>query len=569
MPGTECSWLQLGLFQCQNSTIQLKPLNSSTSFLGEPPYFMMALEVEGITTVTPIGDDPAHLSWQNTHRRNAALLLTVMDSAGNTGGFPVSFFNVIAASAGADTSCLIPAPTASTSRITPNVTTTIETCEPWGLTITGGTKPYSVTLAQIASGVITNVTMGPEDDVFTFIDRADPDRQLMAGVVDATGQWGISTIAVNTHGSTNTDCVGLISTSKTKAQIQAQASDAAVAKTAAAQRAHTTTVALGIIFGLVVPLLIGAGFLGWWWLRRRRRLAAVHTVGANGPRSAGPAGDIFADPLYDPEHQHQDRPTLNIDMAQVGPVQRVSSQRHRTASWAVDGASSIGEPTPVSAYPPPDGAGTHNRRTDSPTSIDMTSAELAQATPTPFLTPATVQYGPPPNSTSPAATLSPEVRYRKALEAHAEALAARARVAAARQSAVAGPSGEGAGSPGPSAGAGAGGAREKRQPVQRSQSLGMGVGVGGVVAAAALASASAGRMFPAQPLQRRGAGSASFRMPPLGESGSEAEEERARPNIIIQHRDGGVVEELPPPYLDTFARSRPGTPRAPRRLGTA
>ena len=32
------------------------------------------------------------------------------------------------------------------------------------------------------SPVITNVSMGPEDDVFTFIDRADPKGLLM-------GKW--------------------------------------------------------------------------------------------------------------------------------------------------------------------------------------------------------------------------------------------------------------------------------------------------------------------------------------------------------------------------------------------
>ncbi|KAI0641834.1 hypothetical protein C8Q79DRAFT_918880 [Trametes meyenii] len=506
---------------------------------------MLALEVQGITSVTPIGSDAGSLAWQNTHRSGAKLLLTVMDSAGNTGGFPTQFFNSIAASTRGNTSCLQPAPTASTLRIVPNVTDSLQTCQPWGLNIIGGTKPYNVTFGQIASGVITNVTMGPEDDVFTFINRAVPNAPLMAAVVDANGQWGVSTVAVGTTGSSDTDCVGLISTSSTKAQVQAQL-QAADAAASAADKAHTRSVVLGVVFGLVMPLLIG-GAVGWWWWCRRKRLAASRSL---------------ARPLpYDPERQMQQRsqqhtqqpqdagrPSLNLDMSQVSRARRVDSQPHRTPSWAVDSADS-----PVVVF----------RQTDSPTSIDMTSTELHQAMPTPYLTPTTLlprsaiprsatairsatiarsPLTPPepiamtPNSTSPAATLSPEARYRKALEAHAEAQAQRARLVAtsARQSPVAGPSRLRI------AGAGAG---AQRPLVQRSQSAGV------------------MHTFPAQPLPKR-VGS-SLRLPPVaaipGASG---------PDIIIQHRDGGIVEELPPPYMDRDGRgldrdgAGPSTPRA-------
>lgn len=61
----------------------------------------------------------------------------------------------------------------------PNVTDHLTTCEPWGITISGGTKPYSVVLSALGSPVITNVSMGPQDDVFTYPDRADPNSELM------------------------------------------------------------------------------------------------------------------------------------------------------------------------------------------------------------------------------------------------------------------------------------------------------------------------------------------------------------------------------------------------------
>ncbi|KAH9848242.1 hypothetical protein C2E23DRAFT_740024 [Lenzites betulinus] len=506
---------------------------------------MMAIEVDGVTTVTPIGSDPTQLLWQNTHHGNAQLLLTVMDSNGSTAGFPPSFFNVIAASDGKDTSCLIPVPTPSTLRITPNVTADLQTCQPWGLTITGGTKPYSVTLGQLNSGVITNVTMGPLDDVLTYINRASPDEPLVAAVVDATGQWGVSTVAVNTAGSTDADCPGLNTSSKTRAQIQAEQAAEAAAAQASAAKSHSTTIALAIVFGVVVPLLLVAGVGFWWWRRRRQMMQRMSAEPVTQPTP------------YDPEQQGgAGRPSLNLDMSQVSSVLRVNSQARRSPTWAVDT-----DDEPV-------------RQSDSPTSLDMSTQDVRHTIPTPYLTSASLPRPTPrttpttrsprtppdggvpmtPNSTSPAATLSAEARYRKALEAHAGAHAARARLQA--QMSVSGSvPGSAASSPvaGPSTRPFSG-----RAQVQRSQSA-------GVV-----------RTFPAQRQQPR-RGGASLRLPPVAaiaedEAGAE---ELDGPDIIIQHRDGGIVEELPPPYLDSYSPGAStartgggGATRSPRSAGS-
>ena len=39
--------------------------------------------------------------------------------------------------------------------------------------------PYTISLAALASPVVTNVSLGPGNDVLTFIDRADPGTQLL------------------------------------------------------------------------------------------------------------------------------------------------------------------------------------------------------------------------------------------------------------------------------------------------------------------------------------------------------------------------------------------------------
>ncbi len=66
-----------------------------------------------------------------------------------------------------------------TFTVTSNITGDANTCDPWGLTIVGGVKPYNVTLAALSSPVITNVTMGGLDDRFTYINRADPNTILL------------------------------------------------------------------------------------------------------------------------------------------------------------------------------------------------------------------------------------------------------------------------------------------------------------------------------------------------------------------------------------------------------
>lgn len=60
-----------------------------------------------------------------------------------------------------------------------NATDTISTCDPWMLTIKGGVKPYKLTLLQLGSPTVTNVTMGAEDDGFVYVMRGAPDTLLI------------------------------------------------------------------------------------------------------------------------------------------------------------------------------------------------------------------------------------------------------------------------------------------------------------------------------------------------------------------------------------------------------
>ncbi|KAI0942404.1 hypothetical protein AcW1_003046 [Taiwanofungus camphoratus] len=254
--------------ECQNMSIIVESITSNASAIGMPPYYLIAFEPGGVPTTSLVGSDPSHLSWRVNHKSGSALMLTMVDSNGSTGGVPSTLFNVTASS---NTSCLPAAPSDSIARISPNVTSTLTTCEPWGLTITNGTRPYNVIFSALNSPVITNVTMGPEDDVFTYIDRADPNGELLAAVVDANGQWGFATSVVRTSGSSNTDCVGLVSSSQTQAQIASEAAARAHAAALAAKHRRTRIIA-GVVIGVVLSVLIGSA--AWWCWRRKKAMAS-------------------------------------------------------------------------------------------------------------------------------------------------------------------------------------------------------------------------------------------------------------------------------------------------------
>ncbi|KAI0075008.1 hypothetical protein K474DRAFT_1600548, partial [Panus rudis PR-1116 ss-1] len=163
--------------ECQDVPIFVVPLNSSTTDLGVPPYTLIAFEVGGSPTRQVIGSDPANLSWKVDHSAGSTLMLTIIDSKNNTGGIPSQLYNV---ESGSTQSCIPNKPDSSKlARLSSNVTDNLETCQMWGLTVEGGTKPYTIVLSALNSPVITTVPMGAQDDVFTYPNRADPNTQIM------------------------------------------------------------------------------------------------------------------------------------------------------------------------------------------------------------------------------------------------------------------------------------------------------------------------------------------------------------------------------------------------------
>ncbi|KAJ3480187.1 hypothetical protein NLI96_g8529 [Meripilus lineatus] len=201
--------------ECQTLSIVVSSISTDPNALGVPPYYMLALEQGGVPTTQNVGNNPGNLSWVVDHVAGSSLMLTMVDSNSSTGGILESYYNI---TSGATETCHSTPNQANLATIVPNVTNSLETCQLWGLKITGGQKPYTVVISSLGATLTTNVTMGINDDVLTWPNRASPNGEVMASVVDQSGQWGVSTRSIHTRGGDDVSCPGLITSSHISAE---------------------------------------------------------------------------------------------------------------------------------------------------------------------------------------------------------------------------------------------------------------------------------------------------------------------------------------------------------------
>lgn len=147
----------------------------------------------------------------------------------------------------------------------------------------GGQKPYTISIAAVGSPVVTNVTLGSDDDVFTWVNLADPNGQLIrmfflvvlllskysdaknapVSVSDVNGTWGTSTGVFNTAG----DAVTL----DTRCAVVASSGNSANVDQHPPQpgnSSHTTVIVATVVPIVVVCLLAALAFFLW---RRRKQ----------------------------------------------------------------------------------------------------------------------------------------------------------------------------------------------------------------------------------------------------------------------------------------------------------
>ncbi|KAJ7708083.1 hypothetical protein B0H17DRAFT_917052, partial [Mycena rosella] len=243
---------------CQTLPIFANPLEAH----GIPPFHMISFAVGGAPITEFIGTNESNLAWTVRHLIGTSLLLGVVDALGTSGGIGVSLYTV---TPGSSTDC-IPAPPSvpeSAFAIAANVTDVLTTCQPWGLSIHGGTPPYNLTLAALNAPDVTNVTLATNDSVFTYINRAAPDSQM----IGKNGLWATGSPIVRTQGSPNVDCIEV---SGTNSPSSPQSGPSTPQSSAAPVKApFWSRTRIGAIVGAsVAVLLLLSG--GGWVLRHRR-----------------------------------------------------------------------------------------------------------------------------------------------------------------------------------------------------------------------------------------------------------------------------------------------------------
>ncbi|KAJ6476472.1 hypothetical protein C8R47DRAFT_659656 [Mycena vitilis] len=237
---------------------------------GVPPFYMMALAVGGEPIMSFIGQNQSNLTWTARHPIGTQLLLGVVDSQGTSGGIDPVMYTI---TAGATTQCGPPTAADPPFNVTANVTDVLTTCQPWGLTIQGGTPPYQVTFAALNANDVTNATLGPGDSIYTYINRAAPGTQMIAAISDVNGRWATGSPLVRTQGSANVDCVGLESSSSAAVPISQPQNGTPTARSQPISGAK-----IGIIAGAAVAALLLICALGIWAVRRRRRFHRLERI---------------------------------------------------------------------------------------------------------------------------------------------------------------------------------------------------------------------------------------------------------------------------------------------------
>ncbi|TFK17333.1 hypothetical protein FA15DRAFT_337752 [Coprinopsis marcescibilis] len=231
---------------------------------GVPPFYMLAYEVGGTPQTSFIGTDNTTLSYTVRHPPGSRLILNVVDASGSSGGIPPRMFDVVA---GQSLQCVVPTTVNPEFSVKANVTGDLESCQQLGVTVKGGTPPYTLNIVAVNSPVVTNATIPLGLDAFTYINRADPGREMIVAVSDVFGRWATGTPLVNTRGSTNVDCTGLVSSPGNSTVLSAEAR-AREAQSLREEEKKRSSVIAGVTVPLILLLLGGIG--GYFWWRRRQ-----------------------------------------------------------------------------------------------------------------------------------------------------------------------------------------------------------------------------------------------------------------------------------------------------------
>ncbi|KAH7919675.1 hypothetical protein BV22DRAFT_1133673 [Leucogyrophana mollusca] len=246
------------LVECD--TMDLSVSASESAAMG--PYYILAFEAGGVSTTSLAGVGAQSPRWQVNHPTGSQLLLSMIDSKGNSGGVLHTLFTVQRSHSNTTPSCLPPPPTSrSYPKIASNTSDRLEACGSWGISVTSGVPPYSISFAALGSGDVFNYSAAPRgENSFSSINNAAlrGKGQVLASVSDATGVFGWTTDLIDVD---DTPC------------LHSMHSQAAVlsARSSSHISNRATTIIIAVCTSVGGALLLTGLVLLVLALRRRRR----------------------------------------------------------------------------------------------------------------------------------------------------------------------------------------------------------------------------------------------------------------------------------------------------------
>lgn len=117
------------------------------------------------------------------HRVDVTVVLSIVDSKGNSVGNPAEYDIV---KTNGSTACLPTTPEATQTPLSAaiNLLTDPQPCSPMVMNIKSGQKPYIVTVVPVGSTAATNITMGLNDDVLSWVNILPPSIPFYVAISD-------------------------------------------------------------------------------------------------------------------------------------------------------------------------------------------------------------------------------------------------------------------------------------------------------------------------------------------------------------------------------------------------
>ncbi|KZS89155.1 hypothetical protein SISNIDRAFT_489582 [Sistotremastrum niveocremeum HHB9708] len=246
------TWTNTSLPQCQ--PLQLFVGVDAGTVKPSPPYYLLAYEVNGSTSLSSLGSDISNMYWTAQQSQGSQLVLAMLDDAGNSGGILNGTYTIAQGS----NNCSAPATPKTDFSVSTNASTSLDTCSAIEISIKGGTPPYTISIIEENAVAPYNTTLSTNDDTYLWVNNLFPGVTIILAASDSAGAWGKNTELITLTGNSNTHCSYTSTASNSSSSGNNSSSS-------------TSHSGMGAIIAGVIIGIAAFAILGWFFIYRRRR----------------------------------------------------------------------------------------------------------------------------------------------------------------------------------------------------------------------------------------------------------------------------------------------------------